>query len=259
MKNILVISHRRSGTHLTVDSLINNFDFLSNVKNAKNLSLDALFGAANDADIRTFLGSFEAGGRVVKTHSTFDYWNHFSTYSRYKPIIDAVFDCPCKVYVYRGGLDVMVSLYRYQKSFSDRVKGMSFYDFLREPVSININRERRVVSKPAYWAYHLRGWVFRENILILKFNDLKNDFYGTVRRLASLLGEAVPAEAKNVGMEKLRDGRLLKATSESVNRTSVSFYGGRIGDYKELFRPSDVTFFEEEVASVSVDLLGFCE
>jgi len=153
----------------------------------------------------------------------------------------------------------MVSLYRYQREFSDRIKNMRFCEFLRQSVAIITESGERVISKPAYWALHLGGWVFRDDILLLKFDNLKNDFYRTMSELADLLAEPVPARVKNVGMEKSRDGALLTAASGGVSRTSVSFYAGRVGDYKEVFSNSDVSYFKAEVASVSRELLRFCE
>lgn len=259
MKNIIVVSHRRSGTHFTVDSLINNFDIFSKSKDIKNSTLDSLFDSGSEAAINRFIDCYQTGGRVIKTHSTFDYWDYFTRYAEYKDTIDGIFQCPYKIYIYRGGFDVLVSLYRYQSGFSDRIKAITFYEFLREPVHVCNDRCRKVVSKPAYWAAHLMGWIFQDQVLPLKFDNLKIDFDGVINKIANYVGEELPASAKNVGMEKERDGNVAKKTSEGVNRTSVSFYAGRIGDHREFFSKSDFAFFRKEVASVSNELLRFCE
>lgn len=173
-KNIIVLSHRRSGTHLTIDSIANNFkeygksDFVS-IEDTKYFFPIPISTAKFDAKITNKI-------RIIKSH----YLPNFSFYYKNENdtnYVEKLFENSHIIYIYRNGLDVMVSLYEYIRAYDNEIGKMDFNEFLR--TKNNFNPEISNLDRIDSWKHHIKAWQeskFADKILFVKFEDLIDDF-----------------------------------------------------------------------------------
>ena len=121
-KNVLVISHRRSGTHLTIDSIRNNFKAL---RESPFVTLETLDHAHPDhLPVAEFRQSISDHPRVIKVHYLPDVSEHLA--SEEARCAEDVFSQSKQIYVVRNGLDVLASLYEFRRGHDPLVSEMSF-------------------------------------------------------------------------------------------------------------------------------------
>ena len=102
-KNVLVISHRRSGTHLTIDSIRNNFKAL---RESVYVTLETLDHAHPDhLSVAEFRQSISDHRRVIKVHYLPDVSEHLA--SEEARCAEDVFSQSKQIYVVRNGLHVL--------------------------------------------------------------------------------------------------------------------------------------------------------
>ncbi len=114
-QHLFIISHRRSGTHLTIDSVRNNFSIyrklpLLTIDTMSEASTNRLHEPVSYEEMKTELAK---GPRVIKTH-------FLPNLEQYLPadkmaLYQEAYNSAHKIYVYRDGKDVMVSLFYYLK------------------------------------------------------------------------------------------------------------------------------------------------
>jgi len=187
---IVVASHPRSGTHLTIDLLRRQFRECESWKwygeglNCLYVNLDALYsGGVNmmceEKAIRLLQRSLCP---IVKTHFLFgslmtgpetstgclgDYW---LTWLNQRGVF---------VYVCRDGRDVMCSLHRWRWGFDPRSR-VNISEFIRQ-------RDGTGVSRVRSWANHVRQWRNKEGIHLVRFEDITKDTENTLCRLGKIL------------------------------------------------------------------------
>jgi hypothetical protein len=237
LPHIAVISHRRSGTHLTIDALCNNFP---------------VYGAFVDEDSGTDAIVHEARTRpiVLKTHGfSLTHLEDLGIQFR-------------KLYVVRDGRDVMVSLFNYMRRFHPEVRWLSFSEFLRTPNSFDLDVAPVGLSRPAFWAYHVRHWSSRPDVLVVPYSDWIDDFRRTLVGLSAALGVPPPAHVRSTVR---RGGPLLTSelprraferayrfymrTVSGIRHTSVSFDRGDVGRWRDYFHDRDLEYYEQETAN----------
>jgi len=165
---IIVASHRRSGTHLTIDLIRRNFPETSIFKlplehlDNTYLNLDRLDPAhersiAESSAIRTLT---RAARPLVKTHAHPD----FSNIRCVAPsLLSMILDNAKIIYVHRDIRDVMRSLYLYRLDYYS-AKGVSPTDFLHgnhcegNPIEI--------------WVDHVCSWLESSPDMVLSFDDI---------------------------------------------------------------------------------------
>jgi hypothetical protein len=118
-KNIIIFSHRRSGTHLIIDTLINNFNLSKNY-----LNLDLLNKRRQD---NISINSFKeriSKRQIFKSHSHGNLKSFFDNNLFYDQRLRDILNKSKKIYVYRDGRDVLVSLYFYMQTFDSKIKNI---------------------------------------------------------------------------------------------------------------------------------------
>ena len=156
---LLVFSHRRSGTHLTLDSIVQNFSCYR-------------AGFANfDTD------RFVESKSIYKSHMTALEARNFLS-PEHKVI-----------YVFRDCRDVMVSLYYYEQSFDSEVEKMPFKEFVFSANRYQTDDYEGTLNRIEYWKFHAESWLGNPQgrILFVGFDDFKNRFEATVSRISSFL------------------------------------------------------------------------
>ena len=127
-KTILIATHRRSGTHWTIDALRNNSPDICE----QFLTLERI-SPKHDSPVKLseFRKQLEAMERrvLIKVHDlpTAGYFYGEAERDFARQLMS---ESPA-IYVHRDGRDVMVSLYHYLRSFNETVRGQTFSEFLR--------------------------------------------------------------------------------------------------------------------------------
>lgn len=247
-KTIVVATHRRSGTHWTIDALRNNSPDVCETF----LTLERM---SSDHDSPVPLVEFRKGlqtleGRVlVKVHDlpTATFWKH----DEERAFALSVMRQSPVVYVHRDGRDVMVSLYYYMQSFDEEVKQQSFSEFIRS--ESKLDGVDSGMSRPAYWAHHARLWLQQPNVLLVSYGALEQCYESSVKEMAAFLGIGLrrsllaidlPGKAANPSLL----GRALWKLGHRQSRLSsaVQPRRGSSGDWRNHFDDDDLAFFMSE-------------
>lgn len=256
---ILVLSHRRSGTHLTIDTLINNLAEFEHRNGGDYFTIDHVFNKnkfSDDTEILKTLDNVVSSPNVIKSHSIYDVQRYFSSCSDIvKKRVLEIFENSHKVYVYRDGRDVMVSLYHYQKSFNEKTKNQTFSEFLRDPCGYDKHcHGNKTYSKPQFWAEHVDHWIQQSDIQIVKYDEFIEDSSVVLDKVSTAFNFELVDQLVDLTMQK-NNGKIVKNNARAINkRTSVSFRGGRIGDWEETFSESDLDYFNGQINDVSPTL-----
>jgi len=230
-KNIIVISHERSGTHFLMNAITLNFDYN--------------YGTWNDAPIRVnqdrmcrFIRNVKLGDKVV-------YKSHHQAYTFMKcfGLLKEKFYI---FYVIRDGRDCLVSTWLHFLAYG-WLDCSRFSEFLRfSPRSTVLKRfdwydSIRSSNMVERWVTHVSGWyAYRDQITIIKYEDLHTNFEQVVAKISNVLHKA--------------HNKII--TRPTLEHECVQPRKGIIGDYKEYFCKEDLEFFDE-IAGPVMKMLGF--
>ncbi len=252
-KNIIIISHRRSGTHLTIDSIRNNF---AEYKNSKLIVLENL--TKNDDGQIDFINDFQDKTMIVKTHFLPDF-KRYTANEKLLENLEKLFTSSHLIYVYRNGLDVMVSLYEYMKKFDQNILHMSFDQFLTTGNNFDPGTEH--YNRMQFWRYHIQSWKtsrFASKIFWLRYEDLNLNYEKTLQQIANNFNLHLAKNIKDIRLQsyKTKNRRLRKLLNllRGVKTTSVSARKGTVGDYKNYFSPQSLEAFLNENRDFLLDL-----
>ncbi len=183
---IVVASHPRSGTQLCIDTLRINFKPCWTRKNwfepadGLYLGLDESAPANQTLDLYRISRILSRARRpIVKTHALSDL--HHGGVERPAWTIDQhvanwLNDRSSFIYIYRDGRDVLRSLYHYMQPIAPEAR-VPFSQFIRQRVN--------GVSRVAAWAQHVRSWRIRAGVCHVKMEELVNQPFETLNRLAA--------------------------------------------------------------------------
>ncbi len=241
-KHVIVLSHRRSGTHLTIDSIYNNFKELRQ-KPYINLDKTRYYIKA-PVDLDTFKKQLGDKPRIIKSHYLPDFSNYYKTQKEIN-WVEQLFMNSHLIYIYRNGLDVMVSLYEYLRSFNPEYQGITFSDFLlsKNHFEPGINQLNRM----EYWAYHIEQWHrsrYKNQIFFLKYEDIIKNYQDHIGIIAKYIHSKPGRHFKDVRMKK-KSAPITRAfitfhkRLKGIKKTSVSARKGKIGDSKNYFSEED--------------------
>ena len=223
MKHIIVSAHRRSGTHYLTDVIVNNFGY----KRA-TVDLDCLKDMT-PRDIQTF--KEEALG----TQPTV-FWTHAQKLSNivtsiedpsFSELVDNSINDMDIVYIYRDGRDVLTSYYDMKKPNHTLSTFISY-------------------SAPI-WSENITNWI-SEDILKIKFEDLREDYINTVQKVSSYIGKDTVCPVVNVTLEKLEDKK------DGVLYSDREFRKGIVGDHKNHFTEIDHIMFNKKCSLIMGEL-----
>lgn len=271
---VVVASHPRSGTHLMIDTLRLNFPACAPRKGWGErldhlyLSLDRLWAADGPEDGQD--DECRAAGRlarraarpVVKTHALADFSAaYLSAHGRpaHPGVVDWLTREAAWVYVYRDGRAALASLHRFLQTNAPEAR-VPFSEFLRQTV--------RGLSRPAAWAAHVRGWLFRPDACCVAMEDVLTRPADVIPELGRRLGLAPSLPATPAAADAARGparlpprrttrlaGRLARILSRRPASTAIVVPGGR-QDWRELMTQADHDFFRAETGDL-LDRLGY--
>jgi hypothetical protein len=253
MTPLVVASHMRSGTHLTIDLLRRNAPAVS----ARYLNLDRLMPDHGEplslADFERELAR-RGDWPVLKTHApAAPGW--FPAADPRSARAAALLAAARVVYVVRDGRDVLVSLYHYMRRYSERVRGQSFETFLRD-------RDDFFQACPAFagldrvgaWARHVEGWLLEPRATVVRYEDLLARLEPTLRGALARLGLPAPERIRGVALPAGLPRRVLRRVIAPVwprgVSTAIAPRRGVAGDAARHFSARDERFFRDRAGAL---------
>lgn len=185
---IVVASHPRSGTHLCIDSLRINFKPCWMRKSwfepadGLYLGLDGSALTNQRLDIQRISRILSRASRpIVKTHALSDLYHggvERSAWTINQHLAKSLNERSSFVYIYRDGRDVLRSLYHYMQVIAPETR-VPFSQFIRQKVN--------GLSRVGAWAEHIRSWRTRPGVCHLKMEELVNQPFEALSRIAASL------------------------------------------------------------------------
>jgi hypothetical protein len=250
-KTIVIATHRRSGTHWTIDALRNN----SSDINPKFLTLEQTEPSHHQPiPLEDFQAELESlsGQVLIKVHDlpSGKFWKLDDERHHALDILKK----STTIYVHRDGRDVMVSLYHYMKSFREDFADLSFSDFIRMDNELD---GEPLMSRPAYWAYHVQTWLAHPNTISIAYESLETDFEATVEKMGNFLNIKLSNTLQTVDLHQSKHTqpittRLLKMMGLRRGKisTAVAPRKGKSGDWRNHFSDDDLDYFMSESGEV---------
>ena len=255
---VVVASHRRSGTHLMLDSLRSNvrdvhgrFMTLERIEPSHEKHLPI---AEFDRRLRS-----QRGVVLVKTHAlpSAGAWQAPGADEYASELLATA----PTIYVHRDGRDVLVSLYRFVQSYSAQVAEQSFAGFLR---ANHTGLDAAGISRPAYWQRHVLAWLDRGPTVTASYEALQGEFEASLRSIADRLDLRLRPVLSQVRLEPRGRRvpvlhRIQRALGlRPVGSTAIRPRAGRVGGWREMFDDADLAWFETE-ASEAMRRLGYSD
>ena len=253
---VVIASHRRAGTHLTIDSFRTNGTDV----NRRFLNLDRIEPThPTHIPIEDFDRTLHSGkGTVlVKTHALPgpEAWQDPAA----RDYAGQLLATSPIVYVHRDGRDVLVSLYHYVGSYSAAARDQSFAAFIR---SAHPGKDIRGLSRAAYWQHHVLTWLDHQPTVLSAFEALRAD-PGSLAEIAPRVGVQPRATIREVTLERRggrrgRIGRLLARVGLGARPPSSAILprAGRSGGWRAAFDEADLEWFDAE-AGEAMRRLGY--
>ncbi|NQV49075.1 MAG: hypothetical protein HQ507_01155 [Candidatus Marinimicrobia bacterium] len=203
MNTILVSSHRRSGTHFLIDSLRRNIDsaeFPNHYSLPADFNIGSLF-SKQEKVYAIFNKLIDSPTPVIiKSHLLPEECNIQTPRDKYEVLIKEIFDNSRKLYIYREGQPVLISLYKFLKP------ACSFSEFIREENDHIVKEIRRYqdfdANRVRYWSHHIRQWQLEASVKHVSFSDLLTHFPETMEAVLNDLGFDLPATLEKPGIPK---------------------------------------------------------
>lgn len=244
-ENVLVISHRRSGTHLTIDSIRNNFKALRANPYVVLETVDR--NHPDHQSIDQLRQTVSTHCRIIKTHYFPGWPQHCETGET--RFVSEVFANSKKIYVVRNGMDVLASLYEFRRGHDAEARAMDFGQFIRQPSFDTVAGD---YDKVEYWAFHVRSWLNAfgaDQMLVIHFEDWVNDYRGTLKKVAKFLRVSKDWFSKDVRM-----GATKRKKEKQIERTWVEPRKGKIGDHVNYFMTADREYFDARCGTLMKQL-----
>ena len=256
-KTIVVATHRRSGTHWTIDALRNNSRDIAETF----LTLERISTLHDSPQpLSEFRGQLASHWTIACSSKVHDLptAGFFQGDAERGFALQLLGESPT-IYVHRDGRDVMVSLYYYLQSFSAEAQGQTFSAFLRSEAALDGVATGK--SYAAYWAWHASSWLQVANLLPVSYADLETDYERIVKRMAGFLGVRLSRTLKPIVLpgrqappSLLEKARWKLGVRRKKLSSAVQPRRGGSGDWRNHFNADDLSFFESEAGEMMAQL-----
>jgi len=228
MKDLMIVSCERAGTHFLIDSIIWNFPKF----NKKRIDIPA---NGEQKKFEKFLKKYEPSGHnIIKSHHQFEF---------FEPIIDIVKEKFNIIYIMREGKDSMVSWHYYfndanscEFPFSKTVTDL----MMKNPTNYSFdNAYSKIKSENMIqrWETHVISWVMnakKASALIITYDDLYIYFSKIINRISEFIDES-PVHKKTRPL--------------LFNGSGIFPRKGIIGDWLNHFTSLDENYFYSHINS----------
>lgn len=261
-RRLILATHRRSGTHLTIDLLRKQFAefqsrkrlgeplhrlyFTLELLNSRGLTGRRLrTGALSEQQALAIMR--RPARPIVKTHALpgFDAWR-----PQFAAFVDEMLREADIYYIHRDGRDVLASLHTYMQFFHPEA---------RCPLGQFIRQEIDGVNHVQAWADHVRAWIDQPAVRVLRFEDIVQDTAAVLKRIGSELG-LKPRMVEPLLPRRLRniwESRLLRFVSTCPEPSTIlsDGYNRRTKvDWRTALSRDDRAFVHEQAGDVLVRL-----
>jgi hypothetical protein len=259
MTPLVVASHMRSGTHLTIDLIRRNASCVS----ARYLNLDRLMPDHGEPiGLADFERELARRGElpVLKTHAPAAAgW--FPPAEPRSARAAALLAGAKVVYVVRDGRDVLVSLYHYMRRYSERVRAQSFETFLRDRDDFfQACPDFAGLDRVGAWARHVEGWLEQPRAVVVRYEDLLARLEPTLRDALARLGLEAPDVIRGVALPAGLPRRVLRRVLAPVLprrvSTAIAPRRGVVGDASRHFSARDERFFRDRAGALLERLMA---
>lgn len=256
MNAIVIASHRRSGTHLTIDLLRRQFAECRGYKwpgsgpYALYLNLDLLNvpGKKKSRSTAQAKRTLKRAKRpLVKTHRSAD---AFEARTGEADCREIGMDGASIIYVVRDVRKVMCSLHAFAQVFDERAK-VPFPQFIRQESKEGLNRI-------AEWRRHVESWRKRDDVMVVRFEDLVEKTANELDRFAAFLGREplmrkplLPRPWKSTTASRLAGRIGINASATTIIGRSK---GMGLARWKDVASSGDDDFILAEVGDLLLDL-----
>lgn len=251
---VLVASHPRSGTHLVMDLLRRQFRSLYNWR-IWGLPLDHLYLNLERLGARKRRFSDARARRIVnrprralmKTH--FDAglvvsWDADESVPPSRPWRDVVSEANV-VYVLRHPMDVMASHHQFMSGLDETIADLDLMSFLRSA------HWDGSMHRLEWWHRHVSGWAGREDVTVLRYEDVVGRTGEVLCRVARLLDEEaagtmplLPPKITTKGRTRLDRLLHLSPPSTAIIADRDRF---RAHDWRKSLKPQDIAWLERQI------------
>ncbi|MEO1377138.1 MAG: sulfotransferase domain-containing protein [Cyanobacteria bacterium J06635_10] len=254
-KPIIIVTHPRSGTHLTIDLLRKQFQecrswlWFGETLHHSYLNLDHLAEKhsphINQQQALNIL--HRAKRPIIKTHSLPGFKELSYDHNEF---VEKLMENADLYYVVRDGRDVLCSVHLWAQQ-SNRQARCSLSEFIRQ--------EENGMSRPKIWANHIHRWLEQPNIKVLKFEQNVKDTRNVVAQIGKELG-IKPLYMEPLLPIKRQSGSrwedyLLRLTRQFESTTIVGRYNGKKPEkWQEAFTYEDCEFFHREAGDLLISL-----
>lgn len=252
-KPILIASHPRSGTHLTIDLLRKQFpECQSHKKLGEPLdrlyfALESFASQSNPLSETKALDILHRAARpIIKTHCI----PNFSYLSSEKASWISWLKHEADIYyVLRDGRDVICSLHLFMQSYDPSTR-CSPSKFMRQKVGGH--------SRVKNWANHIQRWLDEPKVKVLKFEDIIKNTHSIIETMGQDLQltpmyqqPLLPTRIKN-----LWHGRWIRLTKRRPESTAIIGYyqGQKVQKWQTVFTAEDRRFFNSEAGEMLLHL-----
>lgn len=246
-RSTVIISHRRSGTHLTIDLVRNNF-----YNGGDYINLDKFIDFdKKQFDRIGFETALSDSPKVVKTHLLPNFDLYLDDQEDIEFITNFLNDNNL-IYIKRDGRDVMVSLFHYVRNFNKSVLD-DFSTFIK--MNNEFDGTEKEYSRPAFWSYHVDSWANSNyDMQHLTYEMVLDDYKGVLDKVGNRLGvKLVMNKVVDVRMNSSsKANTLLKKVMIKLGlskKSAVGFRKGVAGDYKNYFSDDDLNYFNSQINS----------
>lgn len=246
---LIVATHPRSGTHLTIDLLRKQFREcqawlrFGETLHYSYIDLDHLMQVN-----KPYLSESKAMNLLsrpsiplVKTHSLPLTIKHSAETSS---VVEQIRQKAKIYYIVRDGRDVVCSVYRWKNA------QCSLAEFIRQ--------QENGFSRPKQWAFHVLSWLYESNVNILKFEDICNNPNAFLQRIAAEYNINPLWEEPLFPRRRKTDSRWedywLRLTRQLESTTIVGRHQGKPPKWQETFTREDRAFFHQEAGEVLMQL-----
>lgn len=266
-KHVIVASHRRSGTHLTIDAVINNFKVFSQNSTPVIVTLDHLSSHVpqQKIDLRELQKQIASSPCLLKTHAHGNISKFFIGTSHFSAFIHELFQDSKIIVVHRDGRDVLTSLYFYMQGFDQKINDTTLSEFIRMKNNFDEGTYPGEMDRVSYWGFHVDSWLGEDNVLLLSFDDFQNKYVETLKKISQFIEHPLDGKVKDVKrqkeskviihvrryMQKLITQRFIR-----IKYSSVNFRKGESGDWVNYFSDDDQKYFNPRAGLVN-QALGY--
>lgn len=251
---IFVISHRRSGTHLMIDTLRRQFDSCRSWKwfgeYLHHLYLDIdLMRPDHDWYVSASKAArllSRAERPIVKSHCM----PSFELVAEaHRAFVGERFERADRIYMVRDGRQALCSDYYLTAHEDSGAAQCTFSEFLRQPVD-GSSRARR-------WAEHVLEWTSQGSVLMVRYEELTKQPAETLKRIAEHLQleprHVEPVLPKAIYGKWQRRWMRLRMRPES-SAVSPRYARGRTKKWPEMFTTDDRAYFHEQAGQALMQL-----